>query len=162
MIIKNRIVKDINVFIKKGIFICLFLLIISNYAFSVEFGLLAGRNTTSSKTTLGFSAGMGFFIPMVKFEFEMMKQSEAEFKEFGVGVKIRKKIGNFAPYVVIGAGTKFNDFSIIFSGYDYFTYIGGGMHYYIFYIFSLRFDLRYQSYNDKNNIRLSVGIFAHI
>jgi len=162
MIIKIRIIKRINFFIKKSIFLCLFLLIVSNYAFPVEFGLLAGKNTAPSSTTFGFSAGMGFLVPMVKFEFEMMKQSEMEFKEFGVGVKVRKKIGSFAPYVVIGAGTKFNDFSVIFSGYDYFTYIGGGMHYYILHLFSLRFDLRYQSYSEANNIRLSVGIFAHI
>lgn len=141
-------------------FILVILLTVNSIA--VEFGLIAAKNTEPSATTLGFSAGAGLFIPMVKFEFEMMKQTDISFKEMAVGVKIRKKVGSIAPYVVIGAGTRYEKFSITFSGYDYFTYIGGGLHYYILHLFSLRADVRYQSYSDVNNVRLSIGIFAHL
>jgi len=142
-------------------FYLLFLLFSINI-FAVEFGLIAGKNTEPSATTMGFSAGMGMLIPMVNFEFEMMKKTDVSLKEMAVGVKIRKKIGGISPYVVIGAGTRFEKFSITFSGYDYYTYIGGGLHYHIIHFFSIRGDVRYQSYADFNNVRLSIGIFAHL
>ena len=148
--------------IKKLFLLILLLFSISNFVLPVEFGFLAGKNTKPSDTTLGFSAGTGLIIPMVKLEFELMKQNDAELNVAGVGIKIRKKVGKFAPYAVIGAGTRFDKFSITFSGYDYFTYIGGGTHFYILQLFSLRFDVRYQSYSEENNVRFSVGIFAHI
>ena len=147
---------------KKLFILIIIILFMSSLLFSVEFGFLAGKNTEPSNTTLGFAAGMGLLIPMVKFEFELMKQNNTDLKAIGVGIKIRKKIGSLAPYVVIGAGTRFEKFSITFSNYDYYTYIGGGTHFYVLPLLSLRFDVRYQSYRDTNNVRLSVGAFAHL
>ncbi len=147
----------------KKFFLLVFLLLsISNYLLPFEFGLIAGKNTKPSQTTLGFSAGMGLLIPMVKFEFELMKQNSTDQKAAGVGLKIKKKVGKFAPYVVIGAGTRFEKFSVTFKNYDYFTYIGGGAHFNMLQFFSLRFDVRYQSYSEENNVRFSIGVFAHL
>ncbi len=148
--------------LKKFIVFIFIILFISSLVFSIEFGFLAGKNTKPSNTALGLSAGMGLLIPMVKFEFELMNQNSTDLKTIAVGIKIRKKIGSLAPYVVIGAGTRFEKFSITFSNYDYFTYIGGGTHFYVLPLLSLRFDVRYQSYSDINNVRLSIGAFAHL
>jgi len=148
--------------IKKFFLINFILILLTSVILPIEFGFIAGKNTKPSASTLGFSVGSGFFVPMVKFEFELMKQKSIGFTDMQAGLKIRKKFGKFAPYAVIGAGARFEKFSIIFSNYDYFTYIGGGTHFYIFHLVSLRFDIRYQSYSKENNVRLSIGLFAHI
>lgn len=146
----------------KSILLIIVLLLISNTMYSIEFGFLADKNTEPSGTALGFSAGMGLIIPLLKFEFELMKKKNTGIDTIGFGLKIRKKIGKFAPYAVIGAGARFDKFSITFSNYNYYTFVGGGTHLYFLHFFSLRFDVRLQSYNSNNNVRFSIGAFAHL
>ncbi len=148
--------------IKQLLRIMLLMILLSFSLHAVDFGFIAGKNSKPSASTWGISAGSGFFVPLVKLEFELLNQKDLGLKDVSVGLKVRKKIGKFAPYAVIGAGAKFETFSITFKDYDYFTFIGGGTHFYIMDLFSLRFDLRYQSYSEINNVRLSAGVFVHI
>ena len=141
---------------------CLF---ISSGLFSVEVGVFGGRVTNPSHSHYGLSAGLGFLVPLVKFEFELYRQSGLEDPELPnavtAGIKFRPKFGKFWPYAVVGVGTEFKRFSLDFNKYESFTFIGGGIHYKVVAVMSLRADLRFLNYSLFNRTRLSAGLFFH-
>ena len=140
-------------------------LIFSVGLFPVEVGIFAGTISNPSHSHYGLSAGLGFLVPLVKFEFELYRQSGTEDPELPnaitAGIKFRPKFGKFWPYAVVGVGTEFRHFSLDFNKYDSFTFLGGGIHYKIMAVLSLRADLRFLNYSEYNRTRLSAGLFAH-
>jgi hypothetical protein len=67
-----------------------------------------------------------------------------------------------APYGIIGVGCEYMRFNFRFSEYRWFTYIGGGVHFFLNDLISLRGDIRWQNFSDMNKTRLCAGIFVHI
>jgi hypothetical protein len=147
---------------KKQIIFLVFLAILSFQLFPFEIGLIGGTNNKPSELNLGVSGTMGFFIPFIKFEIEAYKIVDYEFKGITGGIKFRKKLGPFAPYVTVGIGTEFEELNFKFSEYMSFTYIGGGTHLYLMDMLSLRFDIRFQKFSDFNRTRFTGGLFLHL
>lgn len=143
--------------------LCLFF---STGLFSVELGLIGGTMTNPSHLNYGLSAGSGFLIPLVKFEVELTRYANTEFPELPNAitgaVKFRPKFGRFMPYGVVGIGTEFKRFNFDFDKYDSFTFIGGGIHYKMMAVFSIRADIRFLNFSGYNRTRLTAGLFFHI
>lgn len=142
----------------------------SGYAFGVEVGVTGGA--MSKKIDSGFHYGLalttGFLVPMVKFEFEVYKMKEnvatvaTKDKTLCVGVKLRPKLGKFAPYAIIGVGGEFDSFGLVLGDYHKFTFFGGGCHLFLIDMLSIRADIRYMHFSDMNKTRFSAGAFLHI
>lgn len=144
----------------------------SGYAFGLEVGLTGGA--MSKKIDSGFHYGLavttGFLVPMVKFEFEVYKMKEnvataavaGKEKALCVGVKFRPKLGSFAPYAIVGVGGEFDKFGFDFGDYHKFTFIGGGCHFFLMDMLSIRADIRVMHFKDMNKTRFSAGVFLHI
>jgi hypothetical protein len=150
---------------KRVVFGAIVGLLFSITLFPVEAGVFVGTVTNPSHMTYGLSGGMGFLLPLVKFEFELCRQSGTEDDEkpntLSAGIKFRPKFGKFWPYAVVGVGTEFRRFSLDFNKFDTFTFIGGGIHYKLLAVLSLRADLRFLNYSEFNRTRLSAGLFVH-
>ncbi|HLP61740.1 MAG TPA: outer membrane beta-barrel protein [Candidatus Deferrimicrobium sp.] len=157
--------------IKKFIPIAIMIFVLgSGYAFGFEAGVTGGA--MSKKIDSGFHYGLavtsGFLIPMVKFEFELYKMKEnvatvaTKEKALCVGVKFRPKLGNFAPYVIVGVGGEFDKFGLDLGDYHKFTFIGGGCHFFIIDMLSVRGDIRFMHFSDMDKTRFSAGVFLHI
>ena len=151
--------------IKKLLVFIVIMLICSVGLFSFEIGLIGGTITEPSHSVYGLSAGMGFLIPMLKFEVEVFKVHEAEFPQLPNiitgGIKLWPKMGKFSPYAIVGIGTEFEKLEFDFDEYERFTFIGGGVHYSIAGMISLRADVRFLNYSGFNRTRLTGGIFIH-
>ncbi|MCP5046791.1 MAG: hypothetical protein GY940_06445 [bacterium] len=151
--------------IKKLLVFTVIILVCSSGLFSFEIGLIGGNITKPSHSVYGLSAGMGFLIPMIKFEIEVFKVHEAEAPQLQNiitgGIKLRPKMGKFSPYAIIGIGTEFEKLEFDFDQYEKFTFIGGGVHYNVAGMVSLRADVRFLNYSDYNRTRLTGGIFIH-
>jgi hypothetical protein len=76
--------------------------------------------------------------------------------------KLRPKFKKVAPFVLVGVGTTFEKINFDFDQYEFFTLIGGGIHYYLGGFFSLRLDIRFQNFSDENRTRFGLGIFFHL
>ncbi|MCU0286198.1 MAG: outer membrane beta-barrel protein [Acidobacteria bacterium] len=157
--------------IKKLIPMVLMIIILSSaYAFGFEVGITGGA--MSRKIDSGFHYGLGvttgFLIPMIKFDIELYKMKENvgtavdKEKAISIGVKFRPKLGNFAPYVIVGIGGEFDKFTLDFGDYHKFTFIGGGLHFFIVDMLSIRGDIRTMHFSDMNKTRFSAGVFLHI
>jgi len=144
-------------------FLCL---VFSTGLFSMELGVIGGNISNPSHLNYGLSGSFGFLIPLVKFEFELTRQTNAEELEFPNavtgGIKFRPTFGRFMPYVVVGIGAEFKRFNLDRDEYDSFTFIGGGIHYKMMAVFSIRGDLRFFSFSGYNRTRLTAGLFFHI
>ena len=132
------------------------------YAFSFEFGMLAGVISKPSKLTYGLSAGAGFIVPMLKFEAEIYKISDTEHDGLTFGIKFRPKFGKLSPYAILGVGTEYKKFDFRTSSYKWFTFVGGGLHIRLMGSASLRLDVRYLNFSKKSRVRLTAGIFIHL
>jgi hypothetical protein len=134
--------------------------------FAIEVGLIGGTVTNPSHTTYGISSSIGFFVPLIKFEFELSRKTGVEAPEVPNvvtgGIKFRPKFGRFMPYAVLGVGTEFKRFKLDFHKYDSFTFVGGGLHYKVAGILSLRGDIRFLNFSDDNRVRFTAGLFLHL
>ena len=147
--------------IKKVIFLILFLIVTLNIS-PIEVGLIGGNISNPSEFNYGLSGGSGFFVPMLKFELEFYQLAESTWKGLTTGIKFRPKFGKLAPYMIVGAGTELEKITFKFSEYEFFTFIGGGIHYFAIRHLSLRLDVRFQNFSAVNRTRLEVGIFFHL
>jgi hypothetical protein len=130
--------------------------------FALDIGLIAGSVSQPSSFFYGLSFGSGTIIPMLKFEFEGCRIQESGMNTLSAAVKFRPKFGRFAPYAVLGAGGEFEKLTFHFSQYDFYTFVGGGLHLFFTSMFSLRFDLRFLHFSALNQTRISGGIFLHL
>jgi len=146
---------------KKVVFLIFFLILVLNI-FPIEVGLIGGNISNPSEFNWGFSGGSGMLIPMLKFELEFYQMVETNFKGLTAGVKLRPKFGKLAPYIIIGAGTELEKINLKFSEHEYFTFFGGGIHYFAIRNLSIRLDIRFQNFSDINRTRFEAGIFFHL
>ncbi|UCH94860.1 MAG: hypothetical protein JSV88_32025 [Candidatus Aminicenantes bacterium] len=141
-------------------------LLFSTGLFSVELGLIGGTITNPSHLNYGLSTSLRFLVPLVKFEFELYRQVDTEEPELPnaitAGIKFQPKFGRFMPYAVVGISTEFKSFSLDFDEYEAFTFIGGGIHYKLIALLSIRADLRFLNFSTHNRTRLTAGLFFHI
>jgi hypothetical protein len=151
--------------IKKVLLLLIVLGLCSTGLSAFEVGLIGGTITNPNHSVYGVSGSMGFLVPMVKFELELYKIHGTEFPELPNaitgGIKFRPKLGKFAPYAVLGAGVEFDSLGFDFDDYEKFTFIAGGVYFYITGMISLRGDIRFHNYSGYNRTRLSAGIFFH-
>lgn len=151
---------------KKIIIVAFLCLVFSTGLFSLELGVIGGNISNPSHLNYGLSTSLGFLVPLVKFEFEYTRKVETEGLEFPNtftgGIKFRPSFGRFMPYAVVGIGTEFRSFSLDFDEYESFTFIGGGIHYKMMAVFSIRADIRFLNFSGYNRTRLTAGLFFHI
>lgn len=138
------------------------LFLFSASLFSLELGLIVGSSTNPAEAIYGISAGSGFIVPLLKFEFEYYNLADRKYEALTAGVKLRKRFRKFAPYGIIGVGSEFDNITFKFDKYETFFFVGGGLHLYIGSILSLRADIRFLNFSDTNKTRLSVGAFFHL
>jgi len=131
-------------------------------AFALDAGLIAGSVSQPSSFFYGLSIGSGTIIPMLKFEFEGFRVKETGWNSLSAAVKFRPAFGKFAPYAVLGAGGEFEKLTFHFSEYEFYTFVGGGLHLFFTSMFSLRFDLRFLHFSEVNQTRISGGFFIHL
>ena len=149
----------------KKIFLLLFLLFVLTYAaFPMDLGLIVGVGTINNRTEsiYGASGSWGFIIPMLKFEVEYYNLGKRKYEAVTGGLKLRKKLGKFAPYALIGVGAEFENITFHTGEYETFLFVGGGVHFFMIDFVSIRGDIRFLNYADYNKTRLSVGVFVHI
>lgn len=147
----------------KKIFLLTLILSLFTVAVSpLEVGIIGGSINHPSETVYGFSAGGGFMVPLLKFEVEYYNLTDRKWEALTVGVKLRKRIRNIAPYAILGAGSEFENLTFRFSDFDYFLFVGGGIHFYVGGLLSVRADLRFQNLSDQTKTRFTVGLFFHL
>lgn len=147
---------------KKFLIIIIVILLSISFVYSVEIGLIMGNTNRDTGLNIGLSIGMGMLIPMLKVEYELLKNPNVDNKTVTTGIKLKPKFGTFSPYALIGVGTDFEKFSLEFKSYNTFSFYGGGLYIYFGKIFSIRFDLRFLNYKTINKTRVSGGIFINI
>ena len=101
-------------------------------------------------------------LPMLKLEVELYKMQDYAYQALTAGVKFRPKLARLVPYAILGVGCEYKTFNFAFSEYRWFTFIGGGIHFNLNDLFSLRGDIRLQNFSNMNKTRLCAGIFIHI
>jgi hypothetical protein len=132
-------------------------------ALALDAGFIAGSVTQPGSFFYGLSFGSGTFVPLVKFEFEGWRIQKSGMNNLSAAVKLRPSLGKFAPYALLGAGTLFERLTFHFgSDYEFYTFIGGGLHVFFTSMFSLRADLRFLHFKDANQTRISGGFFIHL
>lgn len=131
-------------------------------ASALDLGLVAGSLSRPSGFFYGFSVGSGTIVPILKLEFEGYRISATGRNSLSVAVKLRPKFGAVAPYAVLGAGTEFAKLNFRFSEYDAYTFIGGGIHYFLTSMISLRADVRFLNLPAADKTRISGGFFIHL
>jgi hypothetical protein len=146
----------------KRFILSVFILLFSLNLLSVELGLIGGKMSNPSEFNYGLSGGFGLFIPFLKMELEFGPLSESELNVLTAALKIRHKFGKLAPFAAVGVGTQFEKLGFDFDQYEFFTSIGGGVHLYFASLFSVRVDIRFQNFSDRNRIRFGAGIFFHL
>lgn len=141
-----------------------FLLVVFSVSslFSFDMGFFAGMNTKPSHFIYGFSGSSGFLLPMMNFEVEIYNISNSEYNAITGGIKFRPKLGKISPYGVIGFGTEYKKFNFKFSEYRGFSFIGGGIHFFMVDMFSFRCDIRFTNFSQRSDVRLSGGLFLHL
>jgi len=147
----------------KSLIIFLFIFVVLTAAMgAVEIGFIAGTLNNPGGFSYGLSSGGGFIVSLIRFEIEIYKITNSDYKGISGSMKVRPKFGKFAPYAVLGFGTDYATFNFKFDQYRSFTFIGGGLHLFLGDMLSFRFDLRFLNYTDINKTRLSAGIFIHL
>lgn len=140
----------------------LILVLFSIPLFSIELGIIGGNVTNPSELHYGISGGLGLLVPLLKMEFEFLSTPASGLMELSAAAKIRPKFGKLAPYATAGVGTAFEKINFDIDQYELFTFIGGGVHFFFGGFLSLRADIRFQNFSDRNRVRLSGGIFVHL
>lgn len=144
---------------------CLFILVLTvsvSALFSFDLGIIGGVNTDPTHFIIGFSGSAGLLFPMMSFEFEIYNVVKSDYKTMTGGIKFRPKLGKISPYGVIGFGTEYLKFNFKFSEYRGFSYIGGGLHFFMSDMFSVRCDVRFTHFSQRNDARISGGLFLHL
>ncbi len=129
---------------------------------ALDLGLVAGSVSQPSSFFYGISVGSGTIVPMLKFEFEGCRVSETGWNSLSAAVKFRPKFGVFAPYAVLGAGAEFAKLNFRFSDYEFYTFFGGGFHFFLTSMISLRADVRWLNLAETDKTRISGGFFIHL
>lgn len=154
--------------IKKMLPFVLVLFFCGGSVFGFEVGVTAGTmsKAVDSGFHYGIAGGTGMLVPMLKFEIEYYKikdtGSPGKSNTLSLGIKFRPKFGKFAPYGIVGVGGEFDSFGFRFSEYNKFSFFGGGLHFFLKGMISLRGDIRFLNYSDSTRTRFSAGIFIHI
>ncbi len=161
--------------LKKSILFCVILMAISGMSHAFEFGLSLGsmnKTLTGSGLHYSLTGGTGFLVPMLKLELEYYHRFSSDdaagagiddsLNGLSIAVKFRPKFGKLSPYVVAGIGSEFDKFGVDFGEFDKFTFIGGGIHFYLMELMSLRADFRFMSFSADNRVRFSAGVFFHL
>ncbi len=143
-------------------FACLFVAVAALPA--VEAGLFIGPVNHPSNLALGASFGTGFFVPLMKLEFEIYKISDEPARSMSAALKIRPKLGNLAPYAALGLGAQFSRLSLHFKeDYDGYTFLALGAHLHLVKLLSLRADVRFLHFAaGMNRTRITGGVFLHL
>ncbi|MBN2347172.1 MAG: hypothetical protein JXO51_12390 [Candidatus Aminicenantes bacterium] len=136
--------------------------LVSLHSSALDLGVVAGSVGRPSSFLYGLSLGSGTFVPLVKLEFEGTRTSETGWNSLSAAVKVRPKFGRLAPYALLGAGGEFAKLSFRFSEYDFYTFVGGGLHLFFAPIISLRADARFLHFSGLNRTRISGGVFIHL
>jgi hypothetical protein len=148
--------------IKKTVFLVLCLLLAAE-APALEVGAVAGSiGGQPAAFFYGLSAGFGIVVPVIRLEFEGCQIREWELNSLSVAVKFRPKFGKLAPYVILGAGGEFETLNFEFSQYSFYSMMGCGLHLLLSSKFSLRADLRWLHFSDRDRTRISGGVFLHL
>ena len=129
---------------------------------AIEFGVFVAKSNQPVSFNIGFSGGLGLLIPFLKLEIEAVNQKDAGKHLLTGAIKFRPKLKKFAPYVTLGAGSEFERFHLRFREYDFFTFVGGGLHLYLIPNFSLRLDIRVLRFSEFNRTRIGIGAFIHL
>lgn len=129
---------------------------------AVELGVIGGPMTNPQSFAYGFSVGSGMILPILKIEFEGFRVINETDNILTAGIKLRPKLGKIAPYGIIGAGVRFQRLNFDFNAYRFFTFFGGGLHFYVADMLSLRLDIRWLDHGEDNRFRFSVGLFLHL
>lgn len=146
----------------KVIIFLVFVFVFSGNLISYDLGFIVGTVNNPPTFVYGLSGSMRLIVPTLKVEFEIYSKPEDSDSVMSVGVKINPKFGKFSVYGILGAGTEYEELTFDFSEYNGFTFIGGGAHFYLIDMLSLRFDFRLLSFSADDRIRLSLGLFVHI
>jgi len=146
----------------KRAFILSVILFLCLDAQALDLGVIAGSISRPSSFCYGLSIGSGTFLPLLKLEFEGTRAKESARNSLSAAVKIRPKFGRLAPYVLLGAGGEFARLNFRFSEYDFYTFVGGGLHVLFESLFSLRVDVRFLHFSQINQTRISGGVFVHL
>ncbi len=136
--------------------------IISINLYSVEMGFILGNTNKETGLNFGLSVGMGMLLPLLKVEYELVSNPDADNKSITTGIKLKPKFGTFSPYALIGFGTDFTKFSLELKSYNTFSFFGGGIYIFFGKIFSVRFDIRFLNYKAVNKTRITGGLFINI
>lgn len=128
----------------------------------VDLGVIGGPLTNPQSFSYGFSVGSGFLVPILRVEFEGFRIINETDNTLTAGIKLRPKLGKVAPYGILGAGARFPRLSFDFNTYHFFTFFGGGLHFFAADMLSIRLDIRWLDVGDDNRFRFSVGLFLHI
>ena len=152
--------------IKKILLLTVILMVVNGIAFAFEFGVTGGvMSKSSSNFNYGIVMGTGFFVPMLKTEFEFYKMRGTEPPDnpngMTAGIKFRPKFGKFSPYAILGVGGEFEHLTFDFGEYNKFTLIGGGVHLFLMDMISIRADIRFLNFSDSTRTRFSGGVFFH-
>lgn len=146
---------------KSLVFISLFCVLFV-HAYPMEMGVIGGTINKPSENFYGLSASFGFFVPLLKVEVEYWTMTDRGWEAVTSALKLRKKFGRIAPYAVLGVGAEFESFTLDNDKYDSFMFVGGGIHFSITELFSIRGDIRFLNFSGFNKTRLSVGLFLHL
>lgn len=129
---------------------------------AIELGVIGGRIGDPSEFYYGLSGGAGLLVPMLKLEVELIRVPDSGHTDLSVGVKIRPRLGSFGPFAVVGGGAQMDRLNLDFGEYDWFTFIGAGVHFYLKGFLSIRGDFRYMRFSSRNFFRYGLGAFFHI
>jgi len=151
--------------IKKYALVLSLLIMFSTGLLGIEVGIFAGSVSKPKHNLAGLSVGTGFMVPMLKLEAEYYKMTNVSLlelpKAISIGVKVRPRFGSLAPYGIVGIGMEFDKFNFKSSESDKFSFIGGGLHFYITGMVSLRGDVRLLHFKYGNRTRVTGGVFIH-
>ncbi len=147
--------------IKKTVFLTFCLLLAAN-ASALEVGVIAGSVSQPASFFYGVSAGFGIIVPTIKIEIEGYRLDDLALNNLSAAVKVRPKFGKFAPFVLLGAGGRFEKLDFHFSEYSFYTMMGCGLHILFSSIVSLRVDLRLLRFSGITDTRIGGGIFIHL
>ena len=148
---------------KKSFYLLIIILILFYNSFPVELGGIIGDIKKPTGLVYGFSFGSGLIIPMVKYEFELLNITGSEYKTAGIGLKLRPKLGDIAPYIVVGVGTDFlKILNFDKDNYKKFTFYGAGFYYFFTKMVSIRIDFRLLNYSELTKTRITGGIFLNL
>ncbi len=129
---------------------------------AIDFGVFGGASGKPGKLVIGGSMRTAMLIPFTRLEFEASRGFDPSHTVLTVSVQVTGKLGHFAPYALIGAGTSFERLNLRFSEYRTLTFFGGGIHLYLIEYLSLRGDLRFIRLAGENSTRLCAGLFLHL